>query len=147
MRLPVLRVPAPSLPKLSVFQPEVAGEEERTEIQGQSVQSREEARVATALDKLGHQYFYQFQILDMQGVQGAYVIDFLITSTVPMSTPLEVYGNYWHRGQLGSEDQYRLSQIEDHFKGQANEVVIIWGNEATTQEDANSVVESKVGRA
>ena len=148
MKFPVQTPVAPSLPKLSVFQP---GDEEesveRTEIQGQSVGSREEARVATALDKLGHRYFYQFRILDMKGVRGAYIIDFLVLSTVPLSTPVEVYGAYWHRGQLGSEDQFRLAQIEDHFRGEANDVVIIWGNEVQTQDDANAVVQRKIGPA
>lgn len=147
MRFAVQPLAKPSLPKLSVFQPGGEEEVERTEIQGQSAGSREEARVATALDKAGHRYIYQYRILDMRGVRGAYVIDFLVVSTVPLSTPIEVYGAYWHRGQLGSEDQFRLAQIEDYFRGEANDVVVIWGNEVATQEDANAVVQRKIGPA
>src|SRR3990172_5817987 len=115
------------------------------EIQGHSA-STEEARVATSLGKLKHSYIFQYQVFDIPGVRGAYVVDFLVTSTVPLSTPVEVQGEYWHKGQMGSEDQFRLAQIEDYFRGEANPVVIIWGNEAMTQDDASAVVQRKIGR-
>ena len=136
----------PTLPKLGFATAEVAEEPTRAEIQGKSIGSSEEARVATALDKLGFSYIYQYQILDIRGVKGAYVVDFLAL-TVPLSTPVEVFGNYWHRGQMSGDDDYRLRQIEQHFQSNANEVVIIWGNEVMTQDDAHAIVRRKVGRA
>lgn len=128
-----------------VLSPVVVSEEERTTIDGQAAGSKEEARVATALDRLGHRYFYQFRVFDIAGVRGTFRIDFLVTSTTPLSTPLEVFGEFWHRGQLGSEDALRIALIEDHFRGEANPVAILWGRDLQTQEEANAAVVKTVG--
>ena len=116
------------------------------EIQGHSA-STEEARVATSLDKFKHSYIFQYQVFDIPGVRGAYVVDFLVTSTVPLSTPVEVQGEFWHRGQMGSEDQFRLAMVEDHFRGEANPVVVLWGAELQTQEESDQIVRRKIGPA
>lgn len=114
-KFPVSYSSKPNIPKQGLPSPETQPDE-RVIIQGRSAGSKEEARVANGLEKLKHSYIYQYQILDIQGVRGAYVVDFLVTSTVPMSTPLEVFGEYWHKGQMNSQEQFRLIQIEDHFR-------------------------------
>ena len=116
------------------------------EVQGKSA-SAEEGRVAQALDKLGHHYDFQHIVFTITGVKGSYVLDFLITSTVPFSTPLEVFGNYWHSGEITREDQLRLERIEFELGPNINETVIVWGNEAQTQEDTDGVILRKIGRA
>ncbi len=117
----------------------------RNIIQGREAGNPGEARVATALDKLRHRYLYQYRILDIKGVRGAYVIDFLILTTPPRSTPLEVFGQYWHSGRIGAEDEFRMRQIEQHFLGKANKVVIVWGNEIQNQTDTDNIIRQKVG--
>ncbi len=112
---------------------------------GRAAGSKEEARVATALDRLGHRYIYQFQVFDVRGVRGTFFVDFLVTSTTPMSTPVEVFGEFWHQGQLGSEDALRIALIEDKFRGEANPVVILFGSQLGTQEETNTLVLQKVG--
>ena len=116
------------------------------EVQGKSA-SAEEGRVAQALDKLGHSYDFQYQVFTITGVKGAYVLDFLVFTTVPFSTPLEVLGEYWHSGEMGRDDQLRMERIEFELGPNINETVMIWGSEAQTQEDTDEVVRRKVGRA
>lgn len=116
------------------------------EVQGKTA-STEEALVARALDKLKHSYMFQFQVFTITGVKGSYVLDFLITSTVPFSTPLEVFGEHWHSGDITREDQLRLERIEFELGPNINETVIVWGSEAQSQEDADEIVRRKVGRA
>jgi len=115
-------------------------------IQGRPVGSLEELRVALALDKLRHDYFYQFRLYDVRGVKGAYVLDFLVTTTIPQSTPLEVYGEYWHEGELGRDDKQREREIMARMRHEANEMVILWGRELQDQESANAAVLREIGR-
>jgi hypothetical protein len=113
-------------------------------IQGQPAQSTQEGFIAISLEKYNHSFIYQYAIMDMPGVRGSYTVDFLVTSTVPLSTPVEYFGQYWHEGQLGSEDQFRIAQINDAFGGQANDVVVL--QNINTQEDADKKVLAAIGR-
>ena len=116
------------------------------EVRGRSA-SAEEERVAISLDKLGHRWDFQFEVFTITGVKGSYVIDFLVFSTVPFPTPLEVFGEFWHSADISSEDQLRLQRIEFELGPNINETVIIFGKEAQTQEDADDVLLRKIGRA
>jgi hypothetical protein len=117
---------------------------EQRNIQGQQAQSIPEWFIAKALWKYKHVFIYQYAITNMSGVRGAYKVDFLVTSTAPMSTPLEYFGDYWHEGQLGSEDQFRIIQINDAFGGQANDLVVLY--DIKTQEDADKKILAAIGR-
>ena len=68
------------------------------------------------------------------------LVDFLVLTTVPYSTPLEVYGNYWHEGELGSRDKLRNAQIESALRGQANDLVILWQSDLENQVIANQTI-------
>ncbi|MGH2621591.1 MAG: hypothetical protein ACRDHG_13650 [Anaerolineales bacterium] len=114
-------------------------------IQGIEAGSGNELNVAWALDRLGHSYIYQYRVFDIGGVVGDFRLDYLVLTTVPFSTPLEVFGEFWHRAQLEAEDEFRLQMIEDHFRGQANDTVIIWGNESETREQAFQAVLARIG--
>ena len=116
------------------------------EVQGKNA-SAEEARVALALDKLKHQYNFQHQIFNITGVKGSFVLDFLIFTTVPFSTPLEVFGEFWHSADITRVDQQRLQRIEFELGPNINETVIVWGSEATTQDDTDEVLRRKIGRS
>ena len=116
------------------------------EVQGKTA-SAEEGRVAQALDKLKHNYIFQYQVFNITGVKGSFVLDFLVLSTVPFSTPVEVFGEYYHSGDITREDQLRIERIEFELGPNINETVIVWGNEAQTQEDTDGVILRKIGRA
>ena len=111
-------------------------------IQGRVPGSAEEWRVSQALDQLKHRYIYQYQVFAVAGAKGTYYVDFLITSTVPNSTALEVFGEYWHEGQLGSDDRFRLSMIE----GELGPVKIVWGKDLGTVGEAKSKLIEEIGR-
>lgn len=116
-------------------------------INGREPANQGEARAATALDRLNHRYLYQFLLLDIKGVRGAYRIDFLVLTTTPLSTPLEIFGQYWHSGRMGQEDSFRIAQIEAYFRGRAQKVVVVFGSEIQTQEMTDDIIRMKVGPA
>ena len=116
------------------------------EVQGKQA-SAEEERVAIALSKLKHDYIFQFQVFTITGVKGSFILDFLVLTTVPFSTPLEVFGEYFHSANITREDQLRLEQIEFELGPNINETVIVWGGEAQTQKDTDEAILRKVGRA
>jgi hypothetical protein len=116
------------------------------EVQGRRG-SAEEERVAKALSKYGWEYEFQFEVFTITGVKGSYVVDFLITSTVPFSTPLEVFGEYWHSADISREDQLRLQRIEFELGPNINETVILFGKELQTQAAADEAVLRTVGRS
>jgi len=116
------------------------------EVQGRQA-SAEEERVARSLSKYGHEYEFQFQVFTITGVKGSFVLDFLVFTTVPFSTPLEVFGQYWHSPDITREDQRRIQQIEFELGPNINETVILFGKELQTQEDADEAVLRTIGRA
>jgi len=120
--------------------------EEVQPIQGRLPASKEEYWLSKALSKLGHQYIYQYQ-LGVRGVRGAYKIDWLVLTTVPLSTPLEFFGEYWHQGQMGSQDRYRIAQIDAYFRGRANPLEIIWGEQVGSEDEAIEAAREVVGVA
>ena len=116
-------------------------------INGRRPGSLGEWYVANALWKLRHTFIYQFQVFNLTGVKGSFILDFLVTTTVPFSTPLEFFGERFHSAELTREDQLRLERIEFELGPNINETVIVWGSEAQTQEDTDEVVRRKIGRA
>jgi len=116
------------------------GEEEVVgEIQGQHPASKEEWRVAVALSKFGVDYRYQVSYFGGRWFRGGQVIDFVVYN--PWPQPVQVYGEYWHTGQLGSEDTLKLARIRLVF---GRDAIILWGNELQDQEQANRTVRAKV---
>jgi hypothetical protein len=111
-------------------------------IQGIQAGSTEEWRVAQALGKFDIRFIYQYEIYDAS-VRGGIVLDFLVL-TVPISTPLEVYGEYWHRGDLSSKDRMRGVIIDDYFRGQALPLLVFYGADLQDQEMADAKVRSEI---
>jgi len=101
-----------------------------------------EARIINALDKLKIRYVFQYELWGGTSFRGGVIVDFLILNPFPI--PVEAYGDYWHKDDLSSEERLRLARIEQCFQ---REVKIIWGHEAETQEDADRVVEDRIGGA
>ena len=99
-----------------------------------------EYNVALSLDRLRLPYIFQYAPFGARGIRGQYVVDFLIKS--PFDQPLEVFGNYWHTGQLGADDKLRLAILSKHFR---KEVIVLWGNETDTFEEALRAVRREIG--
>ena len=82
-----------------------------------------EVRVARALDKLKIRYDFQYELFGGRGRLGGSILDFLV-KTVPLSTPLEVNSNYWHRPTI-NEDQKILEAMLFQLGG-FNPLVVLW---------------------
>lgn len=102
--------------------------------------SSNEYFVSLALDKLKIEYTFQAVPFGWRGLRGEYIVDFVLYN--PMEIPMEVYGDYWHTGQLGADDRMRLVLIEQHYGQPA---IIVWGRESDTKEEAYETVRQKVG--
>ncbi len=112
-------------------------------IQGKYPGSKEEWWVAVALWKLKHSFIYQYQMFGGYGIRGGQIVDFLVVTTVPQSTFIQVFGKYWHSGLLGSEDQFRLAQLEN----EAGEIIVLWGKDLPNADAAYNILLSKIGPA
>ena len=136
-------IPGPRLPgNAPIIQ---IGDDKIQPIQGIMPDSLGEYWISKALQKLGHRFIFQYRILRLRGVKGSYVVDWLVLSTTPKATPLEFFGEYFHSGEMGSNDRFRLAVIENHFQGRANPVEIIWSTDVLTKEDAEAATRGAVG--
>ena len=115
-------------------------------IQGQMPNSKEEYYVALALYRLGHSFIYQYQVFGGRAIRGGQVLDFLVTTTVPFSTIIQVFGEYWHSGEMGSEDRFKLAELEHEFAGQA-EILVLWARDLPTPEETYTLLREKIGAA
>ena len=92
-------------------------------VQNQDASSYE-LRVARALDKLKLRYIFQWNPTPHYRGIGYSIVDFLVL-TVPLSTPLESNGDYWHRPVI-NQDQVLL-EAQLHAVGNLNPLVVLWG--------------------
>jgi len=109
-------------------------EEEAVLIQGQAPGSKEEGRVAKALDKYNIEYTYQYPIYG-GWMRGGFIVDFVLFN--PFAIALEIFGEYWHSGQFTENDRLRLAAQAQYF---GRETAIFWGNELQTQQAADARV-------
>jgi hypothetical protein len=101
-------------------------------IQGQEPGSKEEWRVAKAHWRFEVPFIYQFEIFD-SSVRGGIVLDFL-SQTVPLSTPLEVYAKYWHKGERSSKERMRDVIVENYFRGKSQPLKIWFAKDLQDQD-------------
>lgn len=111
-------------------------------IQGQEPDSVEEWRVAQALGRIKVPFIYQFEIFDAS-VRGGIILDFLV-QTNPLATPLEVDGQYWHRGERSSKDIMRQVTLERYFLGKTQPLVVLYGKDLASPELADSAVRKAI---
>ncbi len=97
--------------------------------------------VSLALDKLDIYYIFQYEILGGRTKRGGIVLDFLAL-TDPLSTPIDIRGNYWHQPKQRVEDDLGLAMMM--ARGNFAEPVIIYGAELTTPEQAYSTVKREL---
>lgn len=89
-----------------------------------------EYNVGIALTKHGREYLFQVSYWGGRSIRGGQVLDFLIFT--PFEEPLQVFGNYWHEGQLSSEDKYKIALLEQFLN---RDLLIVWGRESETLDD------------
>lgn len=117
-------------------------------IQGQKARSRNEWHVAQALFALRHEFMYQYPVFGARGVRGEFFLDFLVLTTAPRPTPLEVLGDRWHTGSLGREDRHREIVINDVGRERGwNEVVYLFEQDTRTEAAAYEAIVRELGRA
>ena len=97
-------------------------------IQGKPCGSLLEWRCALALDRLGFDFEYQFEIRGGWAMRGGQSIDFLIWTT-PLPTPFQPMGTYWHGTIRLSETMLKVAIANQYFKGWAQPVLVIWEHE------------------
>jgi hypothetical protein len=85
-------------------------------VQGVMPGSKQEWRVALALDKLGIRYDFQRSIGGGRSLRGGQVIDFWIY-TAPKPTPCFVQGAYWHKAKTESEDTMKQYKVQHMYAG------------------------------
>ena len=98
-------------------------------VQNQDASSYE-LRVARALDKLKLRYIFQYRILPERRGVGYSILDFLVL-TVPLPTPLEVNGEFWHQ-PANNQDQVLL-EAQLNAAGRFNPLITLW--DADLQDD------------
>lgn len=111
-------------------------------IQGQKPRSKNEWFVSLALDEVGHEYIYQYKVRGGH-IRGGYFLDFLVVTAVPRSTGIEVFGDYWHSGEITSEDTFRIRRIEHDMR---IKIKVIWGKDSDNFDVALQAVIKAVGR-
>jgi len=112
-----------------------AEEEPMGLINGRIPGSREEWRVAKALWTLDVEFQYQKTIRGGTLLRGGQVLDFLLF--VPFAQPAQVYGEYWHKGEISNEERLKLSVIEQEY---GREAYIWWGKDLEDDEEALATV-------
>ncbi len=100
-----------------------------------------EWRVAVVLERLGLNFIFQYSLQGGRTARGGIVLDFLVL-TDPLSTPLDIRGNYWHRPQQRLDDDLGLAIAMS--RGRFAEPVILYGSQLQTIEAAYAVVKREL---
>ncbi len=100
-----------------------------------------EWRVAVALEKLHLHFIFQYALMGGRTTRGGIVLDFLVL-TSPVSTPLDIRGDYWHRPQQRIEDDLFLALAMS--RGQFAEPVVVYGSQLQTIEAAYATVKREL---
>lgn len=91
--------------------------------------SKNEYFLAKAFDLVRLPYRPQVRLFAPASVRGTVKIDFEVYN--PFALPVELYGEFWHTGQLGADDRLRELRI---FRRYRRAVYRVWGNESDTLE-------------
>lgn len=102
-------------------------------IQGREADSKEEYRLAVALEKFKLEYEYQVYLW-----AGLYIVDFVVRT--PVQVPVEVNGLYWHKPRE-DDDALRLTRLMQIF---GVEPVVMWDYEMQTQDEVDGLVQGRL---
>lgn len=108
-------------------------------IQDKVPHSWPEVWFAFALMKYDVPFFYQYLVGKRASVRGSLIVDFVITR--PFYQPVEIFGEYWHTGQLGADDKLKLIIERQYFK---REPIVIWDWQIPDQDAADRLVQEKI---
>lgn len=100
-----------------------------------------EWRVGMALNRRGIKYDFQKPLLGGR-VSGGVVLDFFIY-TVPLPTPLNVNGDYWHRLAKSYSDNLKESRTNEALGHAANLMVVVWESDIPSIDAAYIELEKK----
>lgn len=78
--------------------------------------------------------------------KGGYIVDFIV-NTQPLPTPIWVHGEYWHSGEIASQDFIKQMRLLEEGNGAFNEPIVLWGNQVTDVDMAYWHVIDALGRA
>ena len=112
-------------------------------VHGIKVDSLPELYIALGLDKMNLEYAYQ-KFMGNAGVRGTQIIDFLVY-TDPKPTPLQIQGEYWHGGARAADEALKEADINARMRGTWANVIMIYENECSTEEDAFNTLQEKLG--
>jgi len=93
-----------------------------------------EWRVAQALNRRGIGYDYQKEIMGGRD-PGGVVLDFYVY-TVPLPTPMNVNGDYWHRLSKNYSDTLKEARTNAAMGQSANQMVVVWERDLGSVDDA-----------
>lgn len=111
-------------------------------IQGKKA-SAPEWRTGKALDKLGLKYKFQYSILGGRN-PGGQILDYYIY-TVPLPTPLNVQGEYWHRLARNYNDGLKKAQTNELFGNSAMPLVLVWERDLGSVDQAYQTMKQLLG--
>jgi len=101
-----------------------------------------ELYVARGLDKMNLEYAYQYY-LGGASLRGSQIIDFLVY-TDPKPVPLQIQGLYWHTGARAADEALKEADINARMRGTWADVIMIYENECSTEEDAFNTLQEKL---
>jgi len=116
-------------------------EPEKKLVQGQNASSLE-WRIALALDYLGYDYIFQYEVFAGRRLRGGQVIDFWVF-TVPKPTPIYAQGSYWHK-EGSMTDDYKVKRLYNAYNGQIKRPLLIWENEVPSIDAAIRILRNKL---
>ena len=117
--------------------------EERLEVQGIAVDSKNEYNVAIALTRRKKEFIYQFAWRGGSDRRGGQVFDFLVLEP-PQSIPVFVGAEgYWHRGAHATEDALKRAELD--ASKEFAKAVDITEEESRTVEAALAAVARLIG--
>lgn len=128
---------------LADFKPPPESELVIEPVQGIMPDSKEEYFVAKALDRLKVDYTFQYSVAGGRALRGGQMVDFMIY-TVPLPTPVQIKGEYWHKWARGAQSQFDLLMLENMLKGYARKPIAIWTYELPNIDAAYQVLKRKV---
>lgn len=105
-------------------------------IKGKRAGSREEWRLAVAMDRARIPYDYQVSVYGGRRFAGGQVIDFV--AFIPFPQPIQVFGVYWHSRR---DEAFSLANIQRIYRRPA---LVAWDYELTSIQDATSWLQRKV---
>lgn len=114
-------------------------------IDGKPAGSTWEAMTAVALWYWGWTFDYQVWWLGGRILKGGQVIDFLV-HTLPFSTPLYVYGDYWHGGPQKEADTLARNTLFGMMAGSLRQPQVLDGEDFADMDTTIAAVFQMFGR-